>query len=100
MIPKANDKVCNGNSQHSHDPRESLHVEKSQIKTMLITFFYIKDDVHFEFVPHAQTVNQACYVEILRLCVEKGLNFCPVIGFSIKTVLQLCQAASGPEISY
>jgi hypothetical protein len=37
---------------------------KSQIKTMLITFFNIKDIVHFEFIPQGQTISQAYYMEI------------------------------------
>jgi hypothetical protein len=50
MIQKANDKAGNGSSRHSYDPRKLAHVE-SQIKSMLITFFNIKGNVHFEFVP-------------------------------------------------
>jgi hypothetical protein len=38
-------------------------------EAMLIIFFDIKITFHFEFIPQGQTVNQACYVEILkRLC--------------------------------
>jgi hypothetical protein len=56
---------------------------------MLITFFAIKGIVHLEFIPQGQTVNQAHYVETMKLCVERGLNFDPTIGFSITTMLQL-----------
>jgi hypothetical protein len=41
-------------------------MSESQMKTMLITFFYIKVIVHFEFIPQHQTVNQAYYVETLK----------------------------------
>jgi hypothetical protein len=64
MIPKANDRVCNGNSPHSHDPREIAC--SNQIKAMLITFFDTKGIVHFDFIPQGHTVKQLYYVEILK----------------------------------
>jgi len=50
------------------------------IKTMHITFSSIKGIVHFEFIPQGQTVSQAYY-----MCVVKGLNFGPTIGFPTMT---------------
>jgi hypothetical protein len=41
-------------------------MSKSQMKTVLITFFDIKGTVHFEFIPQVQKVDQAYYVEILK----------------------------------
>jgi hypothetical protein len=62
-------------------------------ETVLITFFNIKGIVHFEFIPHGQTVCQAAYVEILERLHEamrrKGLNFVPAIGFPTMKMLQL-----------
>jgi histone-lysine N-methyltransferase SETMAR len=44
-------------------------MSNSQVKKVIITFFYIKCSGHFEFIPQDQKVNQAYYVEILkRLC--------------------------------
>jgi hypothetical protein len=41
---------------------------KSQMKTLLIVFFNVKDIVHFEFILQGQAVNQAyyLYMEILN----------------------------------
>jgi hypothetical protein len=40
------------------------------MNALLITFFNIKGTIHFEFIPQGQTVNQAYYVEILKLLHE------------------------------
>jgi len=41
-------------------------MSKSQMKTVLITFFNIKGTVQFECIWKGQTVNHAYYVEILK----------------------------------
>jgi hypothetical protein len=68
-------------------------MSKSQMKTVLITFFDINGIVHFESIPLDQTVNQAHCMELLsgyvKLCIEKGLNFDPPMEFSTVTMLQL-----------
>jgi hypothetical protein len=67
--------------------------KKSQIKTMLITFFDIKSIAHFEFTTHGQIVNQPYYVEILKRLREavckRSPKLNPAIGFSTMTKLQL-----------
>jgi uncharacterized protein involved in tellurium resistance len=56
-------------------------MSKSQMKTILITFFNIQGTVHFEFIPQGQTVNQAYYVEIMKQLHEamrrKRPELCP-----------------------
>jgi len=37
-------------------------MSESQMKTVLFTFFGIKDIVHFEFISQGHTLNQAYYV--------------------------------------
>jgi len=48
-------------------------VPSVQIKSqkMLLTFFYIRGIVHYEFVPTGQTVNQVYYLEVLEKLCEK-----------------------------
>jgi hypothetical protein len=42
------------------------HMSKSQMKTVLVTFFDTEGTVHFQLIPQCQTVNGAYYMEILR----------------------------------
>ena len=42
----------------------------SNIKSMLICFFYQKEIVHKEFIPPGQTVNAAFYVKVLKCLWE------------------------------
>jgi hypothetical protein len=65
MIPKLNDRLCNGNGWQPHDPEKAL-TSQSEMNTMLITFFHIKDIVRFEFILHGETINQTYYVKILK----------------------------------
>jgi len=73
---------------------KKAHMSKSQMKTLLITFFFdIKGTVNFEFIPQGQRVNQAYYMEILKQCIEKGLNSGPVIGVYTMTMLHLTRCS-------
>jgi hypothetical protein len=38
---------------------KGAYMLKSQMKTLLNTYFNINGTVHFEFIPQGQTVNQA-----------------------------------------
>jgi hypothetical protein len=59
--------------------QENLHV-KSQMETILITFFDTKGIAHFELIPQGQKqttklITGKCCSGYMKLCVEKGLNF-------------------------
>jgi len=49
---------------------------KSNLKSMIITFFDIKGIVHKEFVPTGQTVNSGFYCEVLQRLCEKVRRHC------------------------
>ena len=57
-------------SPTSPRPKKARRV-KSNLKSMIITFFDIKGIVHKEFVPRGQTVNSGFYCEVLRRLREK-----------------------------
>jgi hypothetical protein len=49
-----------------HKRTKETSMSKSQTKTMLITLFYVKCIVHFQFLPQSQRVNRAYYVDIFK----------------------------------
>jgi len=55
---------------NSPQPKK-FHQSKSRVKTMLLTFFDIREIVHYEFVATGQTVNQVYYLEVLERLCEK-----------------------------
>jgi len=56
----------------ANSPRpKKFRRSKSRFKTMLLTFFYIRGIVLYEFVPTGQTVNQVYYLEVLERLREK-----------------------------
>jgi hypothetical protein len=55
---------------------------KTQMKTMLITFFDIKGTVHFKFISQGQTVNLAYYMEILKQLHEAVCRKRPELWFN------------------
>ena len=57
-------------SPMSPRPKKARQV-KSNLKSMIITFFDIKGIVHKEFVPTGQTVNSGLYCEVFRRQREK-----------------------------
>jgi len=66
--PETKQQSSKWKSSNSPCPKKARRV-KSNVKTMLISFFDANGIVHSEFVPNGQTVNQAFYLQVLkRLC--------------------------------
>lgn len=63
--PESKQQSSQWKTSGSPRPKKARQV-KSNIKTMLISFFDVKGVVHSEFVPQGQTVNQAFYLEVLK----------------------------------
>jgi hypothetical protein len=75
---------------------KKAHVLKSQMEIILITFFNIMSNIHFEFIPQDQTVNQAYYVEIMKNLSEAVCRKRPELW----TDDWFLQAVCGPKIYY
>jgi len=63
-------------SPMSPRPKKARRV-KSNVKSMIVTFFDVKEIVHKEFVPTGQTVNSGFYCEVLRRLLEKRAKTSP-----------------------
>ena len=63
-----------GRPQIHHDQKK-VHMSKSKIKTMQITFFDQKSLMHHKFVPQDQTANQHFYQQVLN-CLNDWVHCC------------------------
>ncbi|UYV75719.1 hypothetical protein LAZ67_13001109 [Cordylochernes scorpioides] len=52
---------------------------KSKLKRLLITFFDVKELVHYEFVPEGQTINRHYYIDVLRRLREAMFVACVLL---------------------
>jgi len=68
--PESKQQSSQWKSPTSPKPKKARQV-KSNLKSMIITFFDIKGIVHKEFVPTGQTVNSGFYCEVLGRLREK-----------------------------
>jgi len=58
--------------QGSHRPKEA-RMSRSNMKVMLVVFFDWQGVIHYEFVPHGQTVNKEFYVAVLK-CLREAVR--------------------------
>jgi len=63
--PETKQQSSQWKSSTSPRPKKARQL-KSNVKSMIITFFDVKGIVHKEFVPTGQTVNSRFYCDILR----------------------------------
>jgi len=63
--PETKQQSSEWNSSNSPCPKKARRA-KSNVKTMLISFFDANGIVHTEFVPNGQTVNQTFYLQVLK----------------------------------
>jgi len=63
--PETKQQSSQWKSPTSQRPKKARQV-KSNVKSMIITFFDVKGIVHKEFIPTGQTVNSGFYCDVLR----------------------------------
>jgi hypothetical protein len=64
-----------------HQVQKKVRLVKSNVKSMIVTFFDIKGIVHKEFVPTGQNVNSGFYCDILwGNCVNMREDVAPNFG--------------------
>jgi len=69
--PETKRQSSQSKSPTSPNPKKKARHAKSNLKSMIITFFDTKWIVHKEFVPTGRTVNSGFYCEVLRRLREK-----------------------------
>jgi len=74
--PETKQQSSQWKSPMSPRPKKARQV-KSNVKSMIITFFEVKGIVHKEFVPTGQTVNSRFYCDILWRMHENVRRCCP-----------------------
>jgi len=52
--------------------QKKVCMSRSQVKIMLVGLFDHKGIVHYEFIAQGQTVNQQCYLEMLKRLAESA----------------------------
>jgi len=63
--PKTKRQYSQWKSADSPRPKKACQV-RSKVKVMLIVFFDMEGNVHYEYVPQGQTVNQQFYLQVLK----------------------------------
>ena len=80
-------------SSNSPRPKKARRL-KSNVKTMLISFFDANGIVHSEFVPNGQTVNQAFHLQVLKRLRDAVRRKCPKLWRSgewwLTTTMRQC----------
>jgi len=74
--PETKQQSSQWKSPTSPRPKKARQV-KSNVKSMIITFFDVKGIVHKEFVPTGQTVNSGFYCDVLRRLRENMRSHFP-----------------------
>jgi hypothetical protein len=106
MIQNSNDGDCKGNSRNLHDPRKfacwNLWWRQCSPLSSISRVLFTSNS--FRKAKQAtKLIMRKYWSGYVKLYVEKGMNFGPMIGFSIMIMFRLirpCQAVSGTKIDY